>query len=250
VRDIPDWNPNDSIEVFGEVAFPGTYLIQRGETLSDVIKRAGGFTPDAFLEAAVFTREEVAKREAERAKAFAQDIRQTYASRMLTEETTTSTLADIAEITSVLDNFEGRGRLLIDLPLAVTGDPTADIEVMDGDTLTIPKRTKTVTVVGEVYQQGTHTYTQGNTLEDYLGLSAGLTARADDSAVYVIKANGSVAMLGNSWWRFGSSSQKLAPGDTIVVPVNSQYKESLATWRDVTQIVYQSMVSIAAVANL
>jgi len=250
VRDIPDWNPSDSIEVAGEVAFPGSYLIQRGETLSDVIRRAGGFTPEAFPEAAVFTREEVARREAEQARAFANDIRQTYASRMLTEETTTNTLTDITEITSILDEFEGRGRLLIDLPLALTGDPATDIEVMDGDKISIPKRAQTVTVVGEVYQQGTHTFSQDYTLEDYLGFSAGLTARADDSAIYLIKANGAVVTLGSSWWRFGSPSQRLSPGDTVVVPVNSQYKESLATWRDVTQIIYQSMVSIAAVARL
>jgi polysaccharide export outer membrane protein len=122
--------------------------------------------------------------------------------------------------------------------------------VSDGDTLVIPKRVNTVTVVGEVYQQGTHTFASANRLEDYLSLSAGLTARADDKAIYVVKANGSVAMLESSWWRFGGASQRLSPGDTIVVPVNSQYKESLASWREITQIVYQSLISVAAVANL
>jgi polysaccharide export outer membrane protein len=250
VRDIPDWSPRDQITISGEVKFPGSYLIQPGETLSDVIQRAGGLTEEAFAEAAVFTREEIAKREAERSSAFAADIRQTYASRLLTEETTSNTLADIAEITRALETFEGRGRMLIDLPLALAGNAAADLEVTDGDTLVIPKRVNTVTVVGEVYQQGTHTFASGNRLEDYLSLSAGLTARADDKAIYVVKANGSVAALDSGWWRFGGASQQLAPGDTIVVPVNSQYKESLASWREITQIVYQSIISVAAVANL
>ena len=51
-------------------------------------------------------------------------------------------------------------------------------------------------------------------------------------------------------WRFTGNNAALDPGDTIVVPINTQYKESLASWREITQIVYQSMVSIAAVANL
>jgi polysaccharide export outer membrane protein len=250
VRDIPDWSPSDRVTISGEVKFPGEYLIQKGETLADVIQRAGGLTDEAFPEAAVFTREEIARREAERSRAFAADIRQTYASRLLTEETTTNTLADISQITQALEGFEGRGRMLIDLPLALAGDTAADVEVSDGDTLVIPKRVNTVTVVGEVYQQGTHTFASANRLEDYLSLSAGLTARADDKAIYVVKANGSVAMLESSWWRFGGASQRLSPGDTIVVPVNSQYKESLASWREITQIVYQSLISVAAVANL
>jgi polysaccharide export outer membrane protein len=51
-------------------------------------------------------------------------------------------------------------------------------------------------------------------------------------------------------WKFTSNNAGLDPGDTIVVPINTQYKESLASWREITQIVYQSVVSIAAVARL
>jgi polysaccharide export outer membrane protein len=250
VRDIPDWSPNDKIEIYGEVKFPGTYLIQVGETLADVVERAGGLTPEAFPEASVFTRVEVARREVERSKAFAADIRQSYASRLLTEETTSNTMVEVAQITEALEQFEGKGRILIDLPLALVGDMTANIKVSDGDKLIIPRRVNTVTVVGEVYQQGTHTFENGKRLQDYLSLSAGLTARADDKSIYIIKANGSVAVVERSWWRFGGATQKLSPGDTIVVPINAQYKESLASWREITQIVYQSIISVAAVANL
>ena len=89
IRDIPDWSPTDSISVAGEVKFPGEYRIRKGETLSDVIGRAGGFTDSASPESAVFTRTAVAALEAERAAQFAQDIQTTFATRLLTEETTT-----------------------------------------------------------------------------------------------------------------------------------------------------------------
>ena len=77
VRDIPDWSPTDSIVVEGEVKFPGEYRIRKGETLSDVIARAGGFTDEASPESAIFTREAVAALEAQRAAEFARDIETT-----------------------------------------------------------------------------------------------------------------------------------------------------------------------------
>jgi polysaccharide export outer membrane protein len=250
VRDIPDWSPQDAVEISGEVLFPGKYLIQKGETLADVVERAGGLTAEAFPSAAVFTRKEVAKREAERAKAFASDIRQTYASRLLTEETVSTTLSEVVEITKTLEDYKGMGRILIDLPAALRRDAAADVEVTDGDVLMIPKKVSTVTVVGEVQQRGTHTFKDSLSVQDYLALSAGLTSRADGKGIYIVRANGSVTVLENSWWRFTGVQQRLQPGDTIVVPVNARYKEALASWREITQIVYQSIVSVAAVARL
>ncbi|EGG29048.1 polysaccharide export protein [Aequoribacter fuscus] len=250
VRDIPDWSPQDSITISGEVVFPGEYLVQKGERLSSVIARAGGFTEEAFPEGAVFTREDVARKESERAMLFAADIRKTFATRLLTEETVGSTLADVTQITQALETFEGQGRLLVDVPAALAGDPLADIELTDGDALVIPKRNRTVTVVGEVQQPGSHIFQNQYALQDYLSLSAGLSARADDKAMYIVRANGTVQTLETNWWRFSGTSNQIQPGDTIVVPVNTQYKERLASWREITQIVYQSLVSVAAVAGL
>jgi polysaccharide export outer membrane protein len=68
--------------------------------------------------------------------------------------------------------------------------------------------------------------------------------------MYIVRANGTVQTLETSWWRFSGASNQIQPGDTIVVPVNTQYKERLASWREITQIVYQSLVSVAAVASL
>lgn len=251
VREIPDWNREDTISVRGAVLFPGTYVISPGETISSVIERAGGLTDLAFPEGAIFNRVVIARREAERAQAFAADIRQTYASRLLTEETTSTGLQEVLLITQQLETFEGQGRLLIDLPAALSGNGESDYEVEDGDELIIPRSSDTVSVVGEVRQPGTHIFQAGLSVEDYISLSAGVTTRSDQSAIYIVRANGSVTTLDSSWWRFSDAGmQTLRPGDSIVVPVDSQHKESLAQWREVTQIIYQGMVSVAALANL
>ena len=153
--------------------FPGDYRIRKGETLSAVIDRAGGFTDNASPESAVFTRKAVAALEAERAAQFAQDIQTTFATRLLTEETTTQGMAEISQIVSSLQSVEGAGRLLIDLPAAMSGDLNADLEVEDGDRLVIPVLSNTVSVVGEVKRQGTHSFQGELTLDDYIDLSAG-----------------------------------------------------------------------------
>ena len=105
-------------------------------------------------------------------------------------------------------------------------------------------------MVGEVNRSSTHSYQSDLDVDDYLTLSAGLTSRADDGAIYIVRANGQVTTIEKDWWRFDAERRRINPGDTIVVPVNVEHKESLARWREVTQIVYQSIVSVAAVARL
>lgn len=250
IRMNDDWDRTDSIELAGQVKFPGVYLIQPGETLSDVIQRAGGLKQDAFPEAAVFTRLSIAKIEKDRAEEFADSLRRDFASSLLTEESVNSNYEEVALITQKLEMFEGQGRLLIDLPSALNGDVASDIELTDGDTLTIPKRSNTVTVVGEVRRQGTHTFQTGFGVDEYLALGAGTTSRADNNAIYIVRANGSVVIPETSLTMFTNNIQNIRPGDTIIVPVDNQYKESISFWRDITQIVYQGTVAIAAIARL
>lgn len=250
IREYAKWSPKDAITISGEVRFPGVYMIQQGETLSDVVERAGGLTAKAFADGAVFTREDIAKLETQRALEFAESIRRDFAASLLTEETVSSTYEEIAMITENLESFEGKGRLLVDLPKALAKDESANIVVQDGDKLFIPKVSNTVTVVGEVRRQGTHSYQTGLTLDDYISLGAGITDRADKGAIYIVKANGSVVIPKTSLAYFSTNDQQLNPGDTIIVPVDSRHKESIPLWRDITQIVYQSTVAIAAVARL
>lgn len=250
VRENADWSPEDTIEITGEVKFPGTYLISEGETLRDVLLRAGGLDDNAFADAAVFTRETIAELEAQRAKEFAQTVRRDYASSVLTEEENSTTFEEVYAITQQLEEFKGQGRLLIDLNSAIAGEVDANITLVDGDKLHVPKRSSTVTIVGEVRRQGSHSFQQALDLDDYITLGAGMTKRADDAGIYIVKANGSVVIPNTSLTSFNQSNTQLQPGDTIVVPVNAQYKDSVPFWRDVTQIIYQGTVAIAAIAAL
>jgi hypothetical protein len=80
-------------------------------------------------------------------------------------------------------------------------------------------------------------------VKDYLALSGNSRKRADDERIYVLRADGSVVIPPQSWF---AGNQQLMPGDTIVVPLDVEYKDSLSLWSQVTQIFYQSAVALAA----
>lgn len=249
VRTIADWNLDDRITLTGEVRFPGSYRIVPGETLADVIARAGGLKESAFVEGAVFTREMLKEREATQAREFADMIRSTFAARNMTQETTSTSFAEVSELATFFEEYEGIGRMVIDLDRIIQGDSSADLELLPGDTLAIPKRPESVTVVGAVHHEGSHRFNGTLDLRDYLELSGGATQRADDDAIYVLRADGSVLVTDRSRSNllFRSSESRIGVGDTIVVPVDTSYKDRLTFIRDITQIAYQSAVSVAAI---
>ena len=111
----------------------------------------------------------------------------------------------------------------------------------------IPPRSSTVTVVGEIRRPGTHSFQQDLDLNDYIGLSAGMTARADDKELYIVKSDGSVLRQKSSWVRF-TADAALDPGDTIVVPIDSDYTNNIKLWREITQIVFNSTAGLASIA--
>ena len=247
VRELPDWNPNSSVVLDGEVRFPGTYRIRKNETLADVIERAGGLTQTAFPNGAVFSRVSVAELETVRSKQFAQSIVRDFASSQLTKENTNIGIADVQAIAEILESFEGAGRLLVDVEAAMSGDGLANIILQDGDSLIIPVQISTVTVVGEIRRPGTHTFQVGLDLNDYVGLSAGMTARADDKELYVVRADGSVFRPTKSWTLFAGGNAVLNPGDTVVVPVDAGYTDNLTLWREVTQVIFNSTAGLASI---
>lgn len=249
VRTIADWSLDDTVTLTGEVRFPGSYRIVPGETLADVISRAGGLKESAFVNGAVFTREILKEREAMQARAFADSIRNTFAAKNMTQEATTSSFAEVSELAAYFEQYEGIGRMVIDLDRIIQGDSAADLELLPGDSLAIPKRPESVTVVGAVHHEGSHRYSSTLSLRDYLELSGGATQRADDDAIYVLRADGSVLVTDRSRsnFLFRSAESRIGTGDTIVVPVNTAYKDRLTFIRDITQIAYQSAVSVAAV---
>ena len=247
----PDWHENKKVELVGEVVFPGVYQIKKGETLAQLIERAGGLTEEATVKAVVFTREELKQRERENLDKSVENLRQQIASTNLSGSQNVKTI-DYQEAKLILDELllvEPVGRLVIDMPQIIAGNPTADLSLKDGDKLFVPNISSSVSVVGEVFVPSTHMFKYGKTLEQYIANSGGETDRADMGDVYIVKADGSVTIPETSFW-FSSSETVLEPGDTIVVPRDVTNYERLGLWQTITQIAYQSAIALIAIGNL
>jgi protein involved in polysaccharide export with SLBB domain len=257
VQELPEWSVRESVVLRGEVRFPGSYPIRRGETLRSVLERAGGLTGLAFNRGAVFTREEIREREIQQARDLTDRLRRDLAAAAIQAsqatrqgDSTQSTLAAQA-LLSQLQDTKPVGRLVIDLDsvLARQIGSRDDVILRNGDELFIPRVKQEVTVIGEVQNSTAHLFRSGLSREDYITLSGGTTDRADIKRAYVVRADGSVVASKGGWLgRQGDAS--IQPGDTIVIPLDVERLPPLPFWQAVTGILYNAAVALAAISSL
>lgn len=253
IKETPDWTDQESVTIRGEVRFPGTYSIRKGETLRQVIERAGGLTSLAFPEGSVFMRRDLRELEQQQLDRLAERLRADIAAMALQAATVgqsaaTSALQSGQLLLSQLQSARAVGRFVIDLPglLAGRAGESMDVVLRDGDELVVPKRRQEVSVIGEVQNPASHLYLPSLSRDDYIHLSGGTTRKADRGRIYVVRADGSVGTRQGSLLR-RSYDVAIKPGDTIVVPMNAERMPRLPFWQAVTQILYNVAVSVAAI---
>ncbi|WP_449284983.1 SLBB domain-containing protein [Marinobacter sp. PE14] len=253
IKSIPEFAKTSTIELKGEVRYPGEYTFRDGETLKQVIERAGGLTDNAFPRGAVFTRAKLRQLEAQRLREAEERLQGDLLGVQLEGDGLSGQSADRAQqVEELLEDVQSSrpvGRMVVDLEAVVSDEGYQAIRLQDGDTLTVPTIPQSVTVFGEVQFPTSHLHQAGLTVDDYLDRSGGPTRQADKSRVYVVKADGSVMLPEKSRW-FGSRSQQLEPGDTIIMPIDVDRLNQLELWSNVSQIVYQMALGAAAVGNL
>jgi protein involved in polysaccharide export with SLBB domain len=243
VQETPEWGEQQMVVLRGEVRLPGSYPIRKGETLLEVLARAGGLSAQAFPEGTVFTRTDLKVLEQQQLDRLANSMRGDLVTLSMQaarggQANAGETLLAGQSLLSQLQSAKATGRFVIDLPGLLTADIHSEKDVLlrDGDELFIPKRRQEVTVIGEVQNSSTHLYQRKLARADYIGMSGGVTRRADKARAYVVRADGSVA-----------TDKAIKAGDTIVVPVDTERMPRLPFWQAVTQILYNVAVSVAAV---
>jgi len=253
IKEVPLWAEQEEVEIRGEVRFPGRYPIHRGETLRSLMVRAGGLTEWAFPEGAIFTREELKDRERKQLKTLATRMESDLAqfSLMSAQETGKDAGQALAVGKSLLASLRDAtpvGRLVIDLEGASRAKPGSeqDIVLKDGDRLLVPRTMQEVTVIGEVQSTTSHLYRKDLSRDDYLAMSGGLTPRADERRIYVVRADGSVVTGSGRAW-FNGDNVQIKPGDTVVAPLDTERMRPLPFWIAVTTIIYNLSIAAAAV---
>ncbi len=272
VRAIPDFAEKQSVELKGEVRFPGVYTLAKGEHLSSVIARAGGFTDKAYLRGAVFSRESLKEQQRERLEKLIRDQEQEVVRASAEIAQGALTPEELRSAESILTARQQLVQKLIDLP--VTGRMVVhmapledfrgseyDVELMGGDALAIPENPQSVTVLGQVYNPVSLTFRPGKTVSYYLNNVGGPKEDADTSEMFVVRADGTVyskqqAGMGVRWdsenfrWVFGGfNNTPLYPGDTVLVPEKFARIDIMREIKDLTQIFYQIALGAAAVAS-
>jgi polysaccharide biosynthesis/export protein len=252
VKELPLWAGQEYVDLQGEVRFPGRYPIQRGETLRSVVERAGGLTDFAFPAGTVFTRVALQERERDQLEKLVDRMQSDLAqvALMTAQEGQGNAGQALTVGQQLLENLrdaEPVGRLVINLERSMRANPgeNQDIVLKDGDRLLVPRVTQEVTVIGEVQSPTSHLYSDGLSRDDYIRMSGGMTQRADQKRIYVVRADGSVVGASGRAW-FGGSVD-IEPGDTVVVPLDAERMRPLPLWTAVTTIIYNLAVAVAAV---
>lgn len=253
IKRLPEWASAATVEVRGEVRFPGIYPISRGEQLSKLLQRAGGLTDMAFPEGAVFLRKELREREQQRIDEMSRRLEADLASLSLKLAQEgggkAETLGIVSQLGDQLRGIQPTGRLVINLPRLLEDTRKGrrsdyDVTLTDGDKLYVPLITQEVTVTGEVFYPTSHLYTKGYDRDRYVNMSGGVTGKADVKRIYVIRADGSVE-AGKSWFE-GVSEEDIQPGDTIVVPLDVDRVRPITLWANISQIIYQLAIAAAS----
>ena len=252
-RTIPDFRETQTISLEGEFVFPGTYAFDKGENLSSVIQRAGGFTDEAFVDGSIFLREALKIREQQELDRLAKVLNDDLNADRL-RDANSNIAVDDAQLTlqrdaiEALASAEAQGRLVIPL-MKIVNFSVDDVALKTNDRLLVPKFSQEVTVIGEVQRPTSYLYDASFSQADYLMQSGGIKPSADKRGIYVVKAGGQVIMPTRGWFRFRSSQANIGPGDTIVVPLDTDDTRirGIPLLAEVSTIIYQLALGAAAV---
>ncbi len=258
----PEAKHSKLVRLEGEFEYAGVYQIAPGETLRRLVMRVGGVTPNAYIYGAEFTRESTREQQQKKLEERL-DRLEAEAARAASARSQSAVSKEEADILAQevqgqkaliakLRQIKATGRIVLELPrngAAVKNIP--DLALEDGDRLYIPPKPSTVSVFGAVYNQNAFIYKDGKRVGDYLEQAGGPTKDADKGSLYLVKADGSVVSRQQSGFFFGNfDSQKVVPGDAIVVPEELAKYSWTRDLKDWSQIFYQFALGAAALKVL
>lgn len=255
---VPQADKSQYVIVEGEVMRPGIYKLEPNETLRELLDRAGGLTPNAYVYGAQFTRESARvdqqKSIDELARSLDVQIRQSA-----TAIAASANPGDVNQIVGAqqaivnqLRTTRATGRVALAVKpkdKSVTDFPNLVLE--DRDRLLIPHTPSTVSVVGNVYNPGSFIYEARNTTGTYLQVAGKGKPQSDMHHAFVLRANGFVVAANDVNGLFSGSKFErihLYPGDQVVVPYKLPTGAFVRGLRDWSQIASQLALTAAALA--
>lgn len=254
---VPTTQQTRFVRLEGEFHASGVYSVLPGETLRQLITRAGGFTSDAYLYASEFTRLSTRRVQQQRLAEYADNLDAQVAAQAATSNAratspadtaaATQSLADARESVTRLRRLVPIGRIVLELkPDSRTIDALPDLALEDGDRFVVPRTPSTVNVEGQVYSANAFVFQFGQKERIYLRRAGGPDRQADTKRAFILRADGSVYSS-----QYGNVERAtIFPGDTIVVPPRLQHRNFVRNLIDVSSILSQFGIGAAAIAVL
>ncbi|MDE3149225.1 MAG: SLBB domain-containing protein, partial [Acidobacteriota bacterium] len=261
---VPVAQQTKLVRLDGEFVHAGVYTVQPGETLRQLVERAGGFTPNAYLYGSEFTRESTRAIQQARIDEYVRDLsmrmqRSTLdvaaASAGSPQVLASGTAAQSSEqdLLANLRRIRATGRIVLELKPNSSGIASIpDIALEDGDRFAVPHVPITVNVVGAVYDQNSFLYARGERAGAYLKLAGGATKDADRKHEFIIRADGEVVSRNTeeSIWGNSFDNLRINPGDTIVIPEKTFKPSALVGVMNWSQMFSQFALGAAMVSVL
>lgn len=243
---------NDTVLIAGEVDQPGEYNLMPGDTLSTLLARAGGLTPEAYPEGAIFSREQERKAEEQRYHATANEIERSLATALNRDQDkrpSDTQVAMVKELAAELRDVKAVGRVTVEAsPDKLLSNPELDILLEAGDRIYMPKRPYSVRVRGEVLSPANLQFRSGKSPRDYLMEAGSFTHYADKDRTFVIYPDGSAQPLKVSNWNY--KPVMIPPGSTIIVPRDPKPFDFMETAKDLSQILGNLAVTAVVVDDI
>jgi protein involved in polysaccharide export with SLBB domain len=268
---LPQERQTRLVRVEGEVAAPGIYQAQPGETMGQLLRRIGGLTPQAYVFGTEFSRESIRKRQQDnldvlvrrleaQAQSNAQNLTANAATKADSAAQSQALLAQQqAQLKSQIERLRalkstGRMSLELDTRAQALAD-LPDVPLEDGDHIKLPSVPSYVAAFGAVNNENVFLYKPGKTVAD-VAKSAGLTEEADADQLFLVRADGSVLSRSEHSSLFGRAFTSIAvmPGDTLVVPAKwdreTGYNATVRGLKDWTQILANLGLGLAAIKTI
>ena len=250
IRQSPAYVEQQNVSITGEVMFAGLYTLDhRNARLSELFKKAGGATDQAYLKGARIIRK-ANEQEKQRMEAVLKMQREEMQKNLLqlaassnNSSALTQSSKDVERTNIEKFNVPSEYSVGIDLPEALANPGSdADIILREGDRLVIPQCNGTVKINGAVMFANTVAYEKGKKPSYYIDQAGGFAADALKSKAYIIYMNGKVAKL--------SHGAKVQPGSEIVIPAKLKRKMSTAEMMSMGTSMSSIAAMIATIANM
>ena len=211
-------NKFNKIRILGAVQNPGEYLVKQGDGVLEGIKRAGGYTQNAYPFGGILENEQTAEINAMAAEMLYKTFLDTLSVVATTPESSSTTLDSILALMSEIKDVEPNGRISAEFDLIkLSQDSTSNIILQDGDTITIPEKVNHIYIYGEVSNEGTVKYQANKSIEFFIEQKGGLNSFADRKNIYVLQPNGKTVKINKNVF-MGRNEIELYPGSVIFVP--------------------------------